>query len=96
MVDSSTPAARPGPVARVLGWIGIVAHVAVLFLYVTSGLAVPAWAVAVLIAIWVGLMLLAVVLLRTRPAWTLLVPVGAVAVWVAILSAGDAWLGWTA
>ena len=96
MVDSSTPALRPGLVARVLGWLGIVGHVVVLYLYLVSGLVVPAWALGVLLAIWVGLLLLAIFLLRTRPAWTLLVPVGAVAIWFAVVSAGDAWLGWTA
>jgi hypothetical protein len=96
MVESSTPAVRPGLVARVLGWIGIVGHVVVLYLYAISGLAVPVWALGVLLVIWVGLLLLAISLLRTRPAWTLLVPVGAVAIWLAVVSAGDAWLGWTA
>ena len=79
-----------------LGWIGIVGHVVVLGLHAVSGLVVPTWAVGVLLVIWVGLLLVAISLVRTRPAWTLLVPVGAVALWVAIVSAGDAWLGWTA
>jgi hypothetical protein len=80
----------------VLGWIGIVVHVVVLYLYLISGLAVPAWAVGVLLVIWVSLMLLAISLVRTRPAWTLLVPVSALAIWFAVVSAGGAWLGWTA
>ena len=79
-----------------LSWIGIVGHVVVLGLYAVSGLVMPTWAVGVMLVIWVGLLLLAISLARTRPAWTLLVPVGAVALWVAIVSAGDAWLGWTA
>lgn len=96
MMDSSGPAVRPSLIGRLLAWIGIVGHVAVLFLYVISGLAVPVWAVGVLLVIWAGLLVAALVLFRTRPPWTLVVPVGAVAIWVAVLSAGDAWLGWTA
>ena len=95
-MDSSTPAVRPGLVARVLGWIGLAGHVVVLYLYVISGLAVPAWALGVLLVIWVGLLLLAIFLLRARLARALLVPVGAVTIWIAVVSAGDAWLGWTA
>ena len=78
------------------GWIGIAGHVVVGYLYLVSGLVVPAWALGVLFVIWLGLLWLAISLLRRRPAWTLLVPVGAVAIWLAIVSAGDAWLGWTA
>jgi hypothetical protein len=80
----------------VLGWIGLAGHVVVLYLYVISGLAVPAWALGVLLVIWVGLLLLAIFLLRARLARALLVPVGAVTIWIAVVSAGDAWLGWTA
>jgi hypothetical protein len=96
MEDSSSPAVRRGLAGRFLGWMGIVGHVVVLFLYVISGLAVPVWAVGVLLVIWVGLLAVAIALLRTRPPWTLVVPVGAVAIWLAVVSAGDAWLGWTA
>jgi len=96
MMDSSGPAVRRPLVVHFLAWIGIVGHVAVLFLYVISGLAVPAWAVGVLLVIWAGLLAAAIVLFRTRPPWTLVIPVGAVAIWVAVVSAGDAWLGWTA
>ena len=79
-----------------LGWIGMVGHVVVLGLYAVSGLVMPPWGVAVLLAIWAVLLWPAISLLRTRPALTLLVPVGGVAIWVAVVSAGDAWLGWTA
>ncbi|SDZ42592.1 hypothetical protein SAMN05421684_4890 [Asanoa ishikariensis] len=68
----------------------------VLFLYMISGLAVPAWAVGVLLVIWAALLAVAIALFRTRPPWTLAVPVAAVAIWIAVVSAGDAWLGWTA
>jgi len=96
MRDASASRVRPGLVGLLLAWVGIVGHVAVLFLYVVSGLAVPAWAVGVLLVIWVGLLAVAIALFRTRPPWTLVVPVAAVVIWVAVVSAGDAWLGWTA
>jgi hypothetical protein len=96
MKDSSGPAVRPGLVGRFLAWIGIVGHVAVLFLYVISGLVMPVWAVGVLLVIWAGLLAVAIALLRSRPPWTVVIPVGALAIWLAVVSAGDAWLGWTA
>ncbi|GIF74426.1 hypothetical protein Asi02nite_39440 [Asanoa siamensis] len=64
-----------------MGWTGIAGHIAVLFLYVVSGLAVPAWAVGVLLVIWAALLALAITLLRARPLWTPAVPVAAVAIW---------------
>ncbi|MEV0720987.1 hypothetical protein [Asanoa sp. NPDC050611] len=94
MKDPSSPAVRRGLV--LLGWIGIAGHVAIFFLYVISGLVVPAWAAGVLLVIWAALLAIAIALLRTRPPWTLVIPVGAAAIWLAIVSAGDAWLGWTA
>jgi hypothetical protein len=96
MKDSSGPAVRPGLVGRFLAWIGIVGHVAVLFLYVISGLVMPVWAVGVLLVIWAGLLAVAIALLRSRPPWTMVIPVGALAIWLAVVSAGEAWLGWTA
>lgn len=71
-------------------------HVAVGFFYAASGLLAPLWAVIALLVIWTGLLVLAIVLLRRRPAWTLLVPAVAVLIWFATISAGDAWLNWTA
>ena len=43
-----------------------------------------------------ALFAVAIYLLRKRPPWTLVVPVAAVAIWFAGISAGEAWLGWTA
>lgn len=78
-------------------WIALGLHVAVgFFPYGASGLLAPPVGVVVLFALWAGLL---VVLLRWRPArrWLLLaVPVAALAVWFAVVSAGDAWFGWTA
>jgi hypothetical protein len=89
---------RPSPTlaARIAGWVGLLGHVAVGFFYAASGLLAPPWAVIVLLVTWTGLLVLAIVLLRRRPAWTLLVPAAAVLIWFAAMSAGDAWLNWTA
>jgi hypothetical protein len=53
------------------------------------------WAVIVLLLIWVGLLLLSVRAVRGHSAWGLLVPVAAVGFWLAAVSAGEAFLGWT-
>ena len=78
-------------------WIALALHVAVgFFPYGASGLVAPPWGLVVLFALWA---LLLVVLVRWRPAkrWLLLVvPVAALAVWFVVVSAGEAFLGWTA
>jgi hypothetical protein len=96
MADPSTVPARPGVPARIAGWVGLLGHLATLMFYAASGLVAPLWAVVVLMVIWLALLVLAIVLLRRQPAWTLVVPVAAFAIWFAAISAGDAWLGWTA
>jgi len=87
---------RTSLAARVAGWVGLLGHLAVLIFYGASGLVAPPWAVLVLLVVWLGLLVLAIVALRRRPAWALAVPVAAVAIWFAAISAGDAWLNWTA
>jgi hypothetical protein len=77
-------------------WIGLVGHLAVLPWYAASGLLAPLWAVVGLLAIWAVLLLLGLRLRTTRPLWMLGVPVLAVAIWFGAMSAGDAFLGWTA
>jgi hypothetical protein len=80
----------------VLGWLGLVAHLATLVFYAASGLLAPGWAVALLLLVWLALLVLAIWLLRKRPAFVPLVPVGAWLIWFGVLSAGENWLGWTA
>jgi hypothetical protein len=97
MTSSDTaPAARRSVLALIAGWIGLLAHLPVGIWYLSSGLVAPVWAVALLLVIWLALLALAIYLLRTRPAWALVVPVLAVAIWLAVLTAGGEWLGWTA
>lgn len=80
-----------------IGWVAIALHVLVgLFPYLASGLVAPPAGLAVLALIWIALFV-AVWRWRPRPAaLLLLVPVAAVALWFAVLSFGDAVLGWTA
>lgn len=82
--------------ARVVGWLGLVAHLALGAWYAASGLVAPAWAVAGLVLVWLVLLAVAIRLLRRRPALVPLVPLSAVLIWLAVVSAGDVWLGWTA
>jgi hypothetical protein len=89
-----TGSAGRGPV--VAWWVGLAAHLVIGIWYAASGLVAPPWAVAVLLAIWV-LMLIVGLRLRTgHPWWMLAVPVLDVVIWVAIISAGETFLGWTA
>ncbi|MGY2075263.1 hypothetical protein [Blastococcus sp. SYSU DS0828] len=72
------------------------AHVVVGYFYLASGLVVPRYA---LLPLWVLWLLPAVLLARlatTRYWWTPLVPVGAAALLVLAVVAGDQFLGWQA
>jgi hypothetical protein len=82
--------------ARVIGWLGLVLHLALFFWYVASGLVAPGWAVVTLLAFWVALLVVAIRLRRRRPLWTPLVPLVGLLVWVSAISAGERWLDWTA
>lgn len=84
-------------VLRTLGAVVAVLGLLVLApFFLASGLVAPLWAVAGLVAVWVALLVLACVRLRRRPWWLVLLPVAAVLIWLGVLSAGEAWLGWTA
>lgn len=64
--------------------------------YLLTGLVAPPAGVYGLAVVWL-LFFGAVWRWQPRQPWLLLVvPVAAFAVWVAVVSAGDAWLGWTA
>jgi hypothetical protein len=79
-----------------LGWLGFAALLATLIFYVASGLLAPAWAVVLLLVVWLALFAVAIRLLRRRrPLWVLLTPIAAWLIWFAALTAGETWLGWT-
>lgn len=84
------------PWARVAGWLGLAGHAFMLIWYLVSELVAPRWAILLLMAVWAGLLVVALLLLRRRPALVPLVPLAAAVIWVGAISAGEAWLGWTA
>jgi hypothetical protein len=96
MASPESAAPRRSVAALIAGWAGLLAQLATLIWYAASGLVAPGWAVAALLVVWCALLALAIYLLRTRPVYTLLVPVLSAAIWFAAISAGEAWLGWTA
>jgi hypothetical protein len=79
-----------------VGWAGIALQVLVGFLYLMSGLMVPAPWVAVLWLLWAALFAVAVRVRGRRPVWTPLVALLSVVLWWAAISAGEMVLGWTA
>ena len=85
---------------KVAAVVGVVLHLAVgVFPYAASGLLVPIWGIVVLYALWLALAFVLVRLLRgeaRRPMLAPLVPVAALAVWFAVVTAGEAIFGWTA
>lgn len=84
------------PAATISGIVGIVLYVAIGFVYLASGLVVPAPWLFPLWGIWlVGLYLL-IRVFRIRRAWTPLIAVGAAAFWWLYVTLGGLYLGWTA
>jgi hypothetical protein len=81
---------RSGP------WVGITGLVVVLWFYVTSGLVAPWWAVALLVAAWVGMLVLSIRWATSRPYVVLAMPLAALVLWVVVMSAGGMLLGWSA
>lgn len=77
-------------------FVGMAGMAVMLFVYAASGLVVPGWSVAVLVAVWVLLFVVACRWWTRHPGWVPFVPVAALVVWLAGVSAGGAWLGWTA
>jgi hypothetical protein len=81
---------------KAIGWVGLVGHLALFIWYAASGLVAPGWAVTLLLLIWTAFLALAIRLLVTRPLYVPLVPLTALLFWIMAISAGEAWLGWTA
>lgn len=80
----------------VVPWVVLAVMVAVLPFYLASGLVAPLWAVVALVLCWTGLVYLVVRWRRSHPYRVLVVPVVAMGWWFLVISAGEAWLGWTA
>ena len=75
--------------------VGVVGIVAVGFLYLVAGLVAPPWAVGVLFAIWIVLIVVQIRAWRNRPWLVLAMPVLAVLIWLGVIQAGTTFLDWT-
>ncbi|MEX5297487.1 hypothetical protein RCG67_01750 [Kocuria sp. CPCC 205292] len=65
------------------------------YFYMASGLMAPLWAIALLGVWWVLLTYVGVRLVQRRSYLVLLVPVVAGVTWFAVMTFGEAVLGWT-
>jgi hypothetical protein len=61
-----------------------------------AGLMAPGWAVGIFVAVWLVLFGLGCYWIRRKPLWVVPLPFIAAAIWLGGMSAGGAWLGWTA
>ncbi|CAA9309140.1 MAG: hypothetical protein AVDCRST_MAG61-1593 [uncultured Friedmanniella sp.] len=82
-------------VRYVLAAVAILVLLAQAPFYFAAGLVAPAWAVVLLVVVWLGLVGLGFAWFRRRPWWVLPLPVVAAAIWFGGISAGEAFLGWT-
>ncbi|HEX2031692.1 MAG TPA: hypothetical protein VHL78_09870 [Actinomycetota bacterium] len=74
---------------------GLAMHLAVGYLYVTSGLVVPGVVLAVLVIAWAALLVVAIQRWRS-PVFLLLVPIIAAALWAVVVLGFGSLLNWTA
>lgn len=83
--------------ARVAAWAGLVAHgILGLFPYAFTGLLAPAWAVATVGVVWLGLLVVGIRSRRKHPWMVAAIPVAGLTFWFVFLTFGDLVLGWTA
>lgn len=86
---------RTAVLNSVLAGLGMAALLVVfVVLYLPAGLMVPLGGLIVLWILWAGLAAVGVWWFQRRPLWVLALPVVAVVLWYAIVSAGGAFLGW--
>jgi hypothetical protein len=91
---SSLAARQRGPF--VLAVLAALAHLVVGFFYLAGGLVIPGY---VLIPLWILWLVLAALLVRLAMRdswWTPAVPVGAMALFLVVITVGENALGWTA
>ena len=79
----------------VLGALALAAMLALAPFFLASGLMAPGWAVALFVAVWLGLFVVGCSWIRRRPWRVVPLPFVAAAVWFGGMSAGGEWLGWT-
>jgi hypothetical protein len=78
------------------GALALAAMLAMAPFFFASGLMAPGWAVGVFVAAWLVLFGLGCFWIRRKPLWVVALPFIAAAIWLGGMSAGEAWLGWTA
>ena len=85
---------------QLLAYIGagvaMLAMLAIAPFFLAAGLMAPLWAIVGLVAVWLVLFALGCVWFRRHPLRTLPIPVVAALIWYGTMTAGEAWLGWTA
>lgn len=81
---------------RALLALAVVLHLCTLVLYAASVLIAPLWGSLLLWVAWLVLLWVLVRLWRQHPALALLVPPASVGLFLAVVGAGGAWLGWVA
>ncbi len=77
-------------------FVGMAGLACTLFLYAVSGLVAPWWGVLGLVAVWLVIFAMGCRWWTRHPARVAVLPLVALAVWFAVVSAGGAWLGWNA
>ncbi|HEU4811355.1 MAG TPA: hypothetical protein VFT00_04380 [Nocardioides sp.] len=77
-------------------FVGMAGMACAFFLYAASGLVAPWWGVTILLLVWVLLFVVACVWWSLHPRWVPFLAVFAMVFWFAAVTAGGAWLGWTA
>jgi hypothetical protein len=93
----SDRAGGSGSVIETLGrWIGLTLHIVIGWLYLTSGLVAPFWAVGLLMVVWTALLVGVIRFWRSRPWLVLATPFLAFLIWVGVLTLGERLLDWTA
>ena len=81
---------------RLLLALAVLLHLAAGFLYLAAGLVAPGWAVLLLQAAWLVLLVVLVRVWSRRPPYALLVPLAALGLLAGAVTAGEQLLGWTA
>lgn len=76
--------------------VAALAMIVVGWVFLVSGLVMPGWAVAALLVIWAGLVVVGVRLARSGSYAVLAIPIVAAAIWLLALWLGDVFLDWTA
>jgi hypothetical protein len=88
---------RPADARHLIGsFIGMTGMACVLFVVLASGLVAPLWAVALMSLVWLVLLVVGTRWFMTHPWRVAALPVVVLVVWFAAVSAGAAFLGWTA